>query len=58
MLSFSDVRKYWEYNAWAAYDVFRSGQVYLGVRGIKAKFDDSPEVTFDTGLHIGLRLNF
>ena len=58
VLSFSDVRKYWEYNAWAAYDVFRAGQVYLGVRGIKANFEDSPEVTFDTGLHIGLRLKF
>lgn len=58
VLSFSDVRKYWEYNAWAAYDVFRAGQVYLGVRGMKADFEDSAEVTFDTGLHVGLRLRF
>jgi hypothetical protein len=58
VLSFSDVRKYWEYNAWAAYDVFRAGQVYLGVRGIKADFERSPEVTFDTGMHVGLRLRF
>jgi hypothetical protein len=58
VLSFSDVRRYQEYNAWAAYDVFRAGQVYLGVRGIKVDFEDSAEVTFDTGMHLGLRLKF
>lgn len=58
VLSFGDTRKYQEYNLWAAYSVLRRGQVYLGVRGIKADFELSPEVTFDTGLHLGLRLQF
>lgn len=58
VLAFGDVSEYLEYNAWAAYDVLRQGQVYLGVRGIKADFEKSPEVTFDAGLHLGLRLRF
>lgn len=58
VLSFGDTRKYQEYNVWAAYSVLRRGQVYLGVRGIKADFELSPQVTFDTGLHLGLRLQF
>lgn len=58
VLSFGDTRRYSEYNAWAAYSVVRRGQVYLGVRGIRADFELSPEVTFDTGMHLGLRLQF
>jgi hypothetical protein len=58
VLSFSDVTKYWEYNAWAGYMVLRQGLVYLGLRSIKADFEDSPRVTFDTGIHFGLRLRF
>lgn len=58
VLSFGDTRRYSEYNAWAAYSVVRRGQVYLGVRGIKADFERSPEVTFDTGMHLGIRLRF
>ncbi len=58
VMSFSDVTKYWEYNAWAGYSVLREGQVYLGLRGIYANFDDSPNVTMDTGMHVGLRLRF
>lgn len=58
VLSFGDMTKYREYNAWAGYSVLRQGQVYLGVRGIKSDFKDSGSVTIDTGLHIGLRLRF
>ena len=58
VLSFSEVSEYQEYNAWAAYDVLRQGQVYFGVRGIRADFEASPEVTFDSGWHLGLRLRF
>ncbi|MGD9388666.1 MAG: YfaZ family outer membrane protein [Gammaproteobacteria bacterium] len=58
VLSFGDTRRYSEYNAWAAYSVVRRGQVYLGVRSIKTDFERSPEVTFDTGMHVGLRLQF
>jgi hypothetical protein len=58
VMSFSDLTKYWEYNAWAGYSVLRQGQIYLGVRGIYANFDTTPNVTMDTGVHVGLRLKF
>jgi len=58
VLSFGDVSTYWEYNAWAGYSVLRSGQVYLGVRGIRAEFENTPNVSMDTGVHFGLRLRF
>lgn len=58
VMSFSDVTKYWEYNAWAGYSVLREGQIYLGLRSIRAHFDASPNVYFDTGMHLGLRLKF
>jgi hypothetical protein len=58
VLSFSDVEEYWEASAWGAYNVLRTAQVYLGLRTIKADFEDSPKVTFDTGLHVGIRLRF
>lgn len=58
VLSFGDVSTYWEYNVWAGYSVLRTGQVYLGVRGIRAEFEDTPNVNMDTGVHVGLRLRF
>jgi hypothetical protein len=58
VLSFSDTKKYLEYNAWGGYSVLRQGQIYLGLRKISADFKRSPSVTFDTGLHFGLRLQF
>jgi hypothetical protein len=58
VLSFGDVTQYLEYNAWAGYSVLRQGQIYLGLRGIRAEFEESPSVTLDNGLHLGLRLQF
>lgn len=58
VLSFGDMTKYFEYNAWAGYSVLRQGQIYLGARRVRSSFKDSPGVTFDTGLHVGLRLRF
>jgi len=58
VLSFGDMTKYQEFNAWAGYSVLRQGQVYLGARSVKADYKRSPSVTFDTGLHLGVRLRF
>lgn len=58
VLSFSDVEQYWEGTLWGGYNILRTAQVYLGVRTIKADFEDSPNVTFDTGVHVGIRLRF
>lgn len=58
VVSFGDVDDYLEYDAWAGYSVLRDGIVYVGYRRIEAGFDGSPDVTFDTGLHVGIRLRF
>lgn len=58
VLSFDDTTDYLEYNAWAGYSLLRNGQVYLGVRKVSSDFKRSPSVTFDTGLHVGMRLRF
>jgi hypothetical protein len=58
VLAFDDASKYLEYNAWAAYSILRQGQVYLGARRVRGEFKNSPSVTFDSGLHFGLRLQF
>lgn len=58
VLSFGDVDQYYEYNFWAGYHVLRDGVVYVGYRRIEAQFDGSPDVIFDTGVHVGIRLRF
>ncbi len=58
VLSFGDVDDYLEYGAWAGYSVLRNGIVYLGYRRIEAGFDGTPDVTFDSGMHVGLKLRF
>lgn len=58
VLSFDDVTRYWEYNAWVGYSVLRQGLVYLGVRGIDGGFKRSRSLMMDSGMHIGLRIRF
>jgi hypothetical protein len=58
VLAFGDTNRYFEGNVWGAYSVLRNGQVYLGLRRVEAGFKNSPSVTFDTGIHAGLRLRF
>lgn len=58
ILSFGDVDDYLEAQVWGGYSVLRDGIVYLGYRRIEAGFDGTPDVTFDSGLHIGLKLRF
>jgi len=38
--------------------VLRNGLVYAGLRGIRADFENTSSITLDTGLHVGLRLEF
>lgn len=58
VLSFGDATTYSELNAWAGYSLLRNGEVYVGVRSIKAEFEVGPRLTLDSGLHVGLRLRF
>ena len=58
VLSFGDADQYREVGLRIGYNFLRDADVYLGYRNVKGKFDDFPDVTFDTGLHLGVRLSF
>ncbi|MGH8497078.1 MAG: YfaZ family outer membrane protein [Gammaproteobacteria bacterium] len=58
VLGVSDVENYREIGAHVRYNLLREADLYLGVRNVQSEFSDSPDVTFDTGLHIGIKLNF
>ncbi|CAN5174298.1 hypothetical protein BH24PSE2_BH24PSE2_19660 [soil metagenome] len=58
VLGLSDVESYREISAYVRYNVLRSADVYLGLRNLHAEFNDARDVTFDSGLHIGIRLEF
>ncbi|MBA3564862.1 MAG: hypothetical protein H0W33_12835 [Gammaproteobacteria bacterium] len=58
VLGLSDVEGYREIGVHVRYNLLREADLYLGLRNIQAEFSDTPDVTFDTGLHIGIKLNF
>ena len=58
VLGLSDVESYREIGAHVRYNLLREADIYLGLRSVQGEFDGAPDVTFDTGLHIGIALNF
>jgi hypothetical protein len=58
VFSFSDTDSYEEESLYISYGIMKDAWVYLGVRHVKMRFEDDPSVTFDTGLHLGVRLSF
>lgn len=58
VVAFGDVSGYFEASIGLTYDVLRDADIYIGARYVKAEFDNSPDLTMDTGVHIGLRLQF
>lgn len=58
VLSFSDTDTYDEESIYVSYDIMQDAWVYLGLRHVQMKFEDDPDVTFDTGVHLGVRLSF
>ncbi len=58
VIAFGDAEQYFEVAVYASYEILREAEAYVGLRNVKADFEDAPEVTFDTGLHLGLRLRF
>lgn len=58
VIAFGDTSRYFEVAVRAQYNVLRQGHVYLGYRNIKADFELGPEVTIDSGLHVGLLVEF
>ena len=58
VVAFGDAEGYLEATLGFSYDVLRDADLYLGARYVKAKFENQPDLTIDTGLHVGIRLNF
>ncbi|MEM6641204.1 MAG: YfaZ family outer membrane protein [Pseudomonadota bacterium] len=58
VLAFGDVSDALDISVYASYSVLREGEVYVGFRNVKADFDGGGSFTFDTGIHVGFRLNF
>lgn len=58
VLAFGDASEYVDISIKATYAVLRQGDVYLGLRNVRGEFDQRGAQSFDTGLHLGFRLNF
>jgi hypothetical protein len=56
--SFGDQDEFYEVGVRFGYSVLRDGDVYLGLRRIRAEYNDVVNYTFDSGLHVGLELRF
>jgi hypothetical protein len=58
VLAFGDASQFTDLSVHASYSVLRQGEVYLGLRNVQGEFDNRGDVTIDTGLMLGFRLNF
>lgn len=58
VLAFGDADDFFDVSLHASYAVLRQGDIYLGVRNVQGSFEDGGDVTIDTGLMLGFRLNF
>ncbi len=58
VVSFGDVREYYDVGARVGYNVVRDADIYLGVRTTKADYGGPGRYSFDTGLHIGFEIRF
>ncbi len=58
VIAFGDATEFVDVSIQATYAVLRQGDVYLGLRSVRGEFDQGGSQSFDTGLHIGFRLNF
>ena len=56
--SFGDQTEYVELGVRAGYSILRDGDVYLGLRRIRAEYDGFAGYTFDSGLHAGFEIRF
>jgi YfaZ precursor len=58
VLAFGDTSRYAEISLRVQYNLLRQGHLYLGWRNVKTDFDAAPEVTIDSGFHLGIRIEF
>lgn len=58
VLAFDKMDKYQEIGVSVGYNVIRDADVFVGYRNLKAGFKDFGDATLDTGMHVGIRVNF
>ncbi len=58
VVAFSDLTEFYELGARVGYNVLRDGDVFLGVRTVKAEFEGAGRLSLDSGLHIGFEFRF
>ncbi len=56
--SFGDQTEYYELGVRAGYSVLRDGDVYLGLRRVRAEYNGISNFKFDSGLHVGFEIRF
>lgn len=58
VVTFIDGDRFFESNVYVGYEVFQDAVAYVGVRRIKAGFENGPDVTLDKGAYLGVNLRF
>lgn len=58
VLSFGDTDGYFEFAVRGEYHVLQSSWIYLGYRRARVGFTDIASRTIDSGLHLGIRIQF
>lgn len=58
VLAFGDMKQLSDISFFGSYSVLRQGDIYLGIRNVKADYSGLGDFTFDTGVHVGFTLNF
>ncbi|MFK8014683.1 MAG: YfaZ family outer membrane protein [Gammaproteobacteria bacterium] len=58
VLAFGDSSEVLDLSVHGSYSILRQGEVYVGLRNVRSDFKGGGSLNFDTGLHVGFRLNF
>lgn len=58
VVSFGDQSEYYEVGLRFGYNVIRDADVYIGIREIKAEYDDAGRFEFDSAVHVGFEFRF
>ncbi len=58
VLSTGDMEQYREGAVRVAYSITQQARVYVGARYLRGDYDDVADVRFDTGMHLGVHLQF
>ncbi|MCP3999832.1 MAG: hypothetical protein GY727_02870 [Gammaproteobacteria bacterium] len=58
ILTIMDLDKYEDYTLKVSYSLMHEAEIYVGVRYVKAEFDNNTSQLIDNGMHLGIDLRF